>query len=394
MRHVLLLSESIGTGHERAASAIEEALLAADPHVRVTRLNLLDTFRPRTAKVTRGLYVQALARTPKLWGRWYEWQRGKQWNGLSRLVVHHVLNKDVGAYVRHLAPDAVVCTHPLPACLIAQLKSEGLDTRLCTVVTDYDLHGYWVHPHTDLYCVPLPQMREEIRVRQGHEADVEVTGIPISPRFPEQLRETWLQPPLVRVGGKISLFEKSSCPKRVLISGGGLGVGVLPMVREIAESASFRAGEIEITVVCGRNRDLYRELCGVYGNTRRLRVLGYTHQMHRLMAEHDLLVTKPGGMTVSEALAMRLPMVLYTPIQGQEHRNGQLMQERGVAYIASDPQEGVRLVHNLLRHDGERLRMIRNMDGLCHPRAALFVADAVLVRSDSPVKNLVKIQAL
>lgn len=420
MPHILLLSESIGSGHERAASAIEEALLAAGEEVRVTRLNLLDTFRPLTAKVTRGLYFQALAHTPKLWGKWYEWQREKKWNGLSRRVVHGVLQKDVGRFVRELAPDAVVCTHPLPACLLAEMKSKGLGMGLCTVVTDFDLHGYWLHPQVDLFCVPVREMQEEIHAGHGMKAAVQVTGIPIARAFGElaEAGGEGMTPSRSEGGqgaGQIEVFGADANPggrfsKRVLISGGGSGVGVLPMVEATAE----RLKDGEITVVCGHNRELYRELKRMYpdqlpgtshiqvqasvgdlmhsfdqeqARTRASResrgratvtVLGYSREMHRLMAEHDLLLTKPGGLTVSEALAMRLPMVLYTPIQGQEQRNGQLMARLGAAKIARDPQDGAQVAERLLREEAYRQQMIRNMEAIRRPFAAQSVAAEVL----------------
>jgi processive 1,2-diacylglycerol beta-glucosyltransferase len=360
MPHILLLSEAIGNGHESAARAIEEALMTNDPEVRVTRINLLDTFRPLTAKVTRTLYFQALTHSPALWGRWYEWQREKKWNRVSRLVLRNVLKREVVAWLHHLAPDAVVCTHPLPACFIAELKKQGFSIPLCTVLTDFDLHGYWIHPGIDLYCVPLPSIADEISRRLGCGAQILVTGIPISEKFVNELQN---RPP-----------ESPPSHKRILIAGGGFGIGVEPMVRGILNTEI----PCEITVVCGRNRALYRHLKEANANYPGVRILGFSRQMHKLMAESDLLVTKPGGLTVSEALTMRLPMVLYTPIQGQESRNGRLMQELRVALHTESPDQVTSAVRHLLQHPESMHACIEKMNTIRRPYAARMIANAVL----------------
>ncbi|WP_018132153.1 MGDG synthase family glycosyltransferase [Effusibacillus pohliae] len=363
MPHIVLLSESIGTGHERAACAIEEALLSAYPNVHVTRLNLLDTFRPRTAKVTRTLYLETLAHRPGWWGKWYEWQREKRINRFGRFIVYTVLRKDVIAWLRRLAPDAVVCTHPLPACLLAEMKRKGFSIPLCTVLTDFDLHGYWTHPGIDLYCTPVQTVAEALGERLKGSSEVRVTGIPIANSFVERLS-----------GPTPGLFAPA---KRVLIMGGGLGIGLLPMVERIIESD----GGHEITVISGYNRSLRRELRNRHGNRANLRILGYTRQVAELMATSDLLVTKPGGLTIAEALAMKLPMVLYTPIPGQERRNGQLMSELGVAVTVGTPEEGAEQVRDLLENDSRRQNMRQQMESVRRPFAAAEVAEAVMEKA-------------
>lgn len=366
MAHFVILSESIGAGHERAAIAIEEELLAYDPNVRVTRLNLLDTFRPLTAKVTRTLYLTTLARRPGWWGKWYEWQRDKEWKGLSRSLVYSVLRKDVGTWLRQLAPDAVICTHPLPAFLIGEMKRQGFRIPIATVLTDFDLHGYWTHPEVDLYCVPLQIMAERLNNRLPGGSQVAVTGIPISRSFRDhqETAKSYASVIPTRTTGK----------KQVLIMGGGLGIGILPVVEQIVEADL----NCEVTVVCGSNQTLRHELQSRYGERSNIRIFGYTRQIAQLMAFSDLLVTKPGGLTISEALAMKLPMVLYTPIQGQEWRNGQIMSETGAALIANSVEETVHHVRRLLEHPSYRQMMISRIDTIRRPNAAKEVVNAVM----------------
>lgn len=372
MLHIVLLSEAIGTGHEKAASAIEEAFLSRYRDVRVTRLNLLDTFRPLTAKVTRTLYLETLARRPRLWGKWYEWQREKEMNGISRTIVHGILKKDVGSWLNRLSPDAVVCTHPLPACLIGEMKRKGLSVPLCTVLTDFDMHGYWAHPGVDLYCVPLHETAHALRRRLRERTGIRITGIPVSRAFAH--------------GSAATPVADSPANKRILVMGGGLGIGVMETVRQIAgaetdgkpEGDGGGSSGFEVTVVCGNNRSLRRELQTRYGNRKNFEILGYTAEIPRLMAGSHLLVSKPGGLTIAEALAMRLPMVLCPAIHGQEWRNAQLMSELGAAVAVNTAKEAADAVFGLLGSDSVRKDIVRRMDAVRRPDAAMEVAGAVM----------------
>lgn len=359
MRHIVILSESIGAGHERAAIAIEEALIANYPDTLVTRLNLLDTFRPLAAKLTKTIYLQTLTYQPALWGKWYERKRGKEWDHFSRSLVYGVLSKNVGSWLRRLAPDAVICTHPLPVCLMAELKRQGVLVPLCTVLTDYDLHGYWTHTGVDLYCVPTEELAYELCSRNSIQTKILVSGIPISQSF---LKKSF----------RASNLNKSG--HQVLIMGGSLGIGVLSMVRELIETDR----QHWYTVVCGKNQSLYEHLSARYQHFPNVRVIKFTDRMHELMAESDLLVTKPGGLTIAEALAMKLPMVLYTPIPGQERRNGQLMVERGVAVAGNSASEVAAHVRYLLQNSKERSKLAGQIECLRRPDAALSVATAVI----------------
>jgi processive 1,2-diacylglycerol beta-glucosyltransferase len=359
MPHIVLLSESIGAGHERAAMAIEEALLGLNADIQVTRLNVLDTFRPRAAKVTRTLYLQSLAHYPNWWGKWYEKNRQKEWKGLSRSLIRGILRKEVASWLYQLAPDVVVCTHPLPTFLIAEMKKQGWQIPLCSVLTDFDLHAYWTHRGVDVYCVPVQEMKEEILRRPGNRADVVVTGIPVLRTFTE------------------TAVKKSADPVfngNVLLIGGGLGIGVLPVVQQLVMSNI----PCTLTVVCGLNQSLRRELKACYGNHSNVRILGYSRQIERLMAESDLLVTKPGGLTIAEALVMKLPMVLYTPIPGQEWRNGQMMNEYGVAITAGSPVDTSHIVHDLLRNHTRKEKMVNAMSEIRRPYASNEVVESIM----------------
>jgi processive 1,2-diacylglycerol beta-glucosyltransferase len=210
-----------------------------------------------------------------------------------------------------------------------------------------------------VYCVPVNEIKEAIRRRPGNRAAVYVTGIPVLRTFTE------------------TAVRKSDIPVRnrnVLLIGGGLGIGVLPVVRQLMMSNI----PCTLTVVCGLNQSLRRELKACYGHHSNVRILGYSRQIERLMAKSDLLVTKPGGLTIAEALVMKLPMVLYTPIPGQEWRNGQVMNEYGVAITADTPVDTSRVVHELLQNPTRKDEMVKAMNGIRRPFASMDVVETIM----------------
>jgi processive 1,2-diacylglycerol beta-glucosyltransferase len=201
---------------------------------------------------------------------------------------------------------------------------------------------------------------------------VEATGIPIDPRF-------CMAPPRFAMPGAV-------VRPNVLVSGGGCGLGDLPTV----VNGLLRAiTDADVTVVCGRNTDLeatMRAFAAAYRPTPgapALTVIGYTKEMHVLMAAADVIVGKPGGLTTTEARAIGLPMVLLRPIPGQEERNAQMLVSCGAAVRADRPQDAGAATAAILG-DPERLwRMRAAASAAGRPRAAFDVASRIdaLLRS-------------
>jgi processive 1,2-diacylglycerol beta-glucosyltransferase len=358
MKHVVLLSESIGCGHESAASAIEEALAKEFGDVKITRVNMLDTFQPLIAKFIKGIYIQMLKSTPVIWGAWYEYKRNKEWSGIVPKIIIGMLQKSVQKWLTAMKADVVVCTHPLSSFLIAELKERGMEIPLCTVLTDFDLHGYWMHPKVDLYCVPVREMETVIK-KYNRKTSIKVTGIPVSGKFSEEV---------------IKQKEQMHQRKKILIMGGGLGIGVLPMIETAMETSSLA----EFTIVTGNNKRLYKKLKEKYEGYENIKILGYINHIQTLMAESDLLITKPGGLTLSEALVMKLPMVLYMPIRGQERRNGKLMESLKVALVSEELEEMKEKLASLMTNDSNLFKMERTMNRIRKPEAAKTIAKEIM----------------
>ncbi len=320
-RRVLILSASAGAGHLRAADAVARALAVEAPDVRVRTLDVLELASRAFRTAYSKWYLTLVDRAPALWGYLYDRldRPARHPLGLRRVLDHwntRRLREDVAA----LDPDAIVCTHFLPAdVLAAEKRKRRVRARLGVVVTDADVHRLWMHHGVTRYFVARDDAAALLRSAGFDPATIEVSGIPIDPRF-------------TLPADRAALRRKHGLPEKgavVLVLGGGFGVGPIQEMARQVEAARTPAC---VVVVAGRNEALKRSLERAAGP--RTRVVGFTTEMHEWMAASDLLVTKPGGLTTSEALARGLPMVLVNPIPGQEQHNADALLECGAAVRA------------------------------------------------------------
>jgi processive 1,2-diacylglycerol beta-glucosyltransferase len=277
-----------------------------------------------------------------------------------RSALHRWNTRRLVSEVHAFAPHAIVSTHFLPADVLGRERRKGrLAAPLGVVITDADVHRLWVHRGVDRYFVAREEAAALLRGLGYGETQVQLTGIPIDPRF-------------AVAEDRAALRRKHGLPADgavVLLLGGGFGVGP---VRELARSLEGASRPALIVVVAGRNEALRRSLVAQSGP--RVRVLGFTTEMHEWMAAADLLVTKPGGLTTAEAVARVLPMVLVNPIPGQEERNADALLEAGVAVKANTRETLAWKVDSVLGSP-ERLASLRAAAArAARPRAAFEIA--------------------
>ena len=233
-------------------------------------------------------------------------------------------------------------------------------------VTDFDLHRMWVHEHIDGYFAANDEVAFRMRACGIDAERIHVTGIPIMPAFGQ---------PLERAACAAS-FGLDAARPTFLLMGGGAGLGSLDTIAERLLPLDER---FQLIVLAGKNAQALaalEQLALRYPG--RLLAQGFTNQVERLMACADLVITKPGGLTTSECLAMGLPMIVNSPIPGQEERNADYLLEQGVALKAFD---GVTLEYRVrqLLQDPERLAgMARKARALGRPEAAEQVLARVL----------------
>lgn len=359
-----------GSGHEKAAEAVSIALRQISPGTEIVLLNALDGMSAWYQwSFTQG-YLDLIHRHPKLWGLAYHLLdlRGLAW---AAYRLHRLSNALHGKILEEILlrrkPDVVVGTHFFPMEVAAYLKRKRrLHARLITVLTDFLPHSVWISPCIDTYVVGSPISRQALLARGIPAERIQVLGIPINPKFSLPLNRSEIQ---TRLGLR---------PDRptLLFCSGGFGTGP---VAEFLLALARVQDLLQVLVVTGKNSALLRRLERLREKIPHpVKLYGFVDNMEELMTASDLLVTKPGGLSCAEAMAKGLPLLLVSPIPGQETRNARLLEQHGIAVQARSLKEFPTLVEQLLGDPGRRQEMARRGKAASFPDAASSVARWVL----------------
>jgi processive 1,2-diacylglycerol beta-glucosyltransferase len=376
-KKLLILSVSAGAGHIRAAQAVEAAAKAAAPPFDVTHLDLLTIAPAEFRKFYGAQYLKLVEKLPQLWSYLYSKSdrpsRDSLIGDFKRAAEKLNLRKLDGEIAR-VEPDVILCTHFLPAELLSRQRAKKkagakAGPPLWVQVTDFDVHALWVHPHVDRYCVASDEVAFRLADRGVAREKIVVTGIPVMPQFAVPLdRATCAR----EIGLDPARFT-------VLMMAGGGGVGALD---ELAERVLREPSDLQLVALAGRNEALLARLRALAKmNPGRLFPLGFTTTVERIMTAADLVITKPGGLSTSECLAKGKPMLLVSPIPGQEERNADYLLEAGAAVKAVDAATLAFKLRALLREPGRLARMSAASQSLGTPGAA---REVVALMSASP----------
>jgi len=366
---VLILTASYGSGHDAVARALDVAFRAAGARPSVVH-HFSELVHPAFDRWSRRLYSAILRRAPALWGAGY-WI-GDRIRSSSGLVMGMgtLGTRGLRARLEAERPDVVVSTHPTPAGALSDLRRRGL-TRVphALVFSDFTAHSQWIHPIVDLYCVPADAVGRQVCDRGVPSERVLTTGIPVRAEFDEPV-----DPSEVR-----RAFGLDPDRPLVLAMAGMLGwTGRLRATTRVLRDLPL---PLQAVIVTGRDRRLATELAEMTrGAGRRLRVLGYTSEIRRLMAAADLLVSKAGGVTLAEAITTELPVICFGSLSGHERRNERFVVAAGAALPARSSRDLAAAIRRLLSEDGARAELERAIRALRRPGAARAVVEALLGR--------------
>ena len=374
MSKLLILSVSAGNGHVRAAHALEATALSLPDAPQVVHIDAMQHVASGFRKVYADWYIELVNRHPGLWSYLHRKTDTTPHHATSQRLRRAIERVSSGALlqaIRDARPDAIVCTHFLPAeLLMRETNRQRLACPVWLQVTDYDLHNMWLVPGMAGYFAATEEVAHRMRARGLPSDRIHVTGIPVMPGFSNPQ-----SPEVDRTACRVKLGLRSDAPV-VLIVSGGAGVGDLATT--VANLLAL-PGEFQIVAVAGRNEAAKVALDALaLRHPGRLLAIGFTNEMQRLMAAADLVVTKPGGLTVSECLALGRPMLLISPIPGQEEHNASFLMEQGAAWLAYD---AVGLEFRLARLLSEPMQlggMAAHSRRLGKPDAARTVLERVL----------------
>jgi processive 1,2-diacylglycerol beta-glucosyltransferase len=373
---ILILTGALGDGHNKAAQAILEAARFYRPDVEVEVVDFLEWTHPHLHSLGKYCYIQWMKSLPSVYGYLYRKTRDdntisnwfKRMKSFSTDRMLELLNE--------VRPTEVVCTFPGAAAAMSYLKSNGLTAvPTVTVLTDYSDHSYWIHPNTDRYLVGAEHVKQKLLRYRIPEHKIVVTGIPIRLSFTQTY-------------DRLALRDKHQLDctmPTVLVMGGGHGLIGKKFI-SVLQSDELST-PVQFIFVCGRNEKLKQKIEDELGGTKtrhRVIITGFVDHVHELMALSDLIVTKPGGLTVSEALALELPMMLYKPIPGQEQDNAAYLVGLGAAMEAKNAADLKHQLLQLIQNESLLLNLKRNARSSHLKEGALHTLTAILETKKSP----------
>jgi processive 1,2-diacylglycerol beta-glucosyltransferase len=358
---ILVVSVSTGTGHVRAAEAVCTALACRHPGVYVRHVDLLE-LAPQWVRAFYGkAFEKVAAHAPSLWKEIYHATDGDEhdrarWAAAADRFVFREFRRVLDAE----RWDACLSTHFLPC----QLASGGGGfPPLSLVVTDFTLHRVWVQPRASRYFVATDDLVTELG-RRVPGIPALATGIPISPDVASAGSRDEARAALGLPGSR----------RMALIVGGGLGIGVEESARAALQATP---GDVQLVAVCARNDSARERLQALGLPADRLQVHGYVQGLTTWMSAADLVATKPGGLSLSEGLALGCALLLTRPIPGAEEGNARVAEANGAALVANTTDEIRAAFARAFSEPGLLQRLADGARGMGRPHAAEHVADAL-----------------
>ncbi|MDR1600435.1 MAG: hypothetical protein LBS11_11295 [Oscillospiraceae bacterium] len=336
----LIFPTSTGQGHNCASLAVMEALEPLGVEARIE--DALNAGRQKSKTVSR-LYDLAVRRVPRFFGALYGFaERISSSKRHSPVYYANALYAgSVYERIKAYAPDAIVCPHMFSAHAVSYLRSRyGLNIPAVGIITDYTCSPFWEECNLDEYVVANDEVAAECASKGMDAARLRPLGIPVSPRFKARR-------PKAEARAALGIVKE----KVLVVMGGSMGFGRIP---ETAALLARSAPDAQVIAVCGSNTDALDQSRVIEG----VMALPFTDKVEILMDAADVLLTKPGGLTTTEAMVKRVPLVITSPIPGGEARNAGFIARMGMGLLANTAQEAADAAAALLADSAARGRML------------------------------------
>ncbi|MFA5021510.1 MAG: glycosyltransferase [Patescibacteria group bacterium] len=372
-KKVLIVYATGGMGHVSAARAIEQAFKEKYPEVEIKNVDVIDFAMKVYKKVFVDGYNYVSAKTPELWGWLYRTYNNKSKQKLPQLLSQLAIEGKFIPFIEEFKPDFIISTHPLPMLLVSHSKKKQIINILSSMVlTDFGCHSFWIAPEVNYYFVATDNVKQCLFDYKVKPEQVAVTGIPIETKFSKTPAKAEL---IKKFGLEAGLFT-------VLIVGGQFTYSALQAI--ISGITKKHDGKVQFLVVAGRDQDLKEALDkSDLNKNSKIKTFGFVNYMQELMAVSDLIFSKAGGLTVSECMAMGLPMVINKVIPGQEEDNVNYLVDAGAAVKVQNFDEVVNAVNDLVSDPQKIAKMKAACQKIGHPNSAVALADFVYTKISS-----------
>ncbi|KKI55258.1 diglucosyldiacylglycerol synthase [Staphylococcus equorum subsp. equorum] len=345
-KKILILTGSFGNGHLQVTQSVVNQFNEMNlDNLTVIEHDLFLEAHPILTSICKKWYINSFKYFRNMYKAFY-YSRPDQLD--KCFYKYYGLNKLINLLLKE-KPDLILLTFPTP---VVSVLTEQFDMNIpiATVMTDYRMQKNWITPHSQRYYLATEDLKDEFASIGIPKSQIKVTGIPIADKFEEEIDKTsWLR-------------QNNLAPDKptILMSAGAFGVskGFDQMTQEILN----RSPHSQVVMICGKNKELKRTLSAQFKNYDNVLIVGYTKHMNEWMASSQLMITKPGGITISEALTRQTPMIFLNPAPGQELENANYFEEKGFGLIADTPEEAIQQVATLTNTPSKIAEMTQSMN--------------------------------
>ncbi len=324
------------SGHHQVADALAAHIQKQDPTMEVEKLDIFSTTFPHIEKLVCKSYLTWIQKSPKTYSVFYKKQfNSKKYSFKLFSPWEKLMEETLERIILEKKPEAIICTHSFPSHAAGNLKAKGLiDVPVINAYTDFFVGGVWAKEGIDLHVVPSKTVGQFLQREYGvEEQHILVSGIPVHPAMtatPEkQPKNKW----------------------ELLIAGGNSGLGNLADIAR--QSAAF--DQLHVTILCGNNRRLYEEITQMnLNNVTALPYIDSRDEMNALYERADALVSKPGGVTISEAFVKHVPVFVSSVLPGQEQLNMDYLVQKGLVFPLEEGDMLAQVMNQLMEPQFEQ----------------------------------------
>ena len=365
MKKILIFYGSYGGGHLAAAKTIKAYLEENYTNqVQVEMIDCIEYINKVINKVSTEAYKELAKKAPWVWKQVYT---NSQHGALSRIstTTNKLMAHKLNILLQEVKPDLIISTHPFSTQMCAILKDKNkIKCKLGTVMTDYHTHDQWLvsYKNVDYFFVANQQMKVDMIMKGINSQKIFVTGIPVSERFLKKYDKS-----------KICEELGISPDKQTLLffAGGefGLGRNSTYMILKVLIRL-FK--DLQVIAISGKNKQMNRKFQELVKNTKsenRIKIFEFTDKIPEIMSISSAVITKAGGLTITESLVSHLPIAIINPIPGQEVENTQYLVDNGVAIWIKKNDSPARALKNLYKNQDILFDMAKKAKGMAKPHA-------------------------
>jgi len=363
---IIIVTEVIaGNGHHKAAESLMKEINRLNSHHEVKIVHLLEIWNKTIEHLARRVYLYIILKKPSIWG--WAYNKETHFSFLFKDLIANLMYLKIERYLNQEKPDVIIATHASGLTALSKLKNR-YHFKLAAVFTDYHINNFWIQKNVDYYFVGHEQLKKKLVDKYSVESNrIIISGIPIDHFFNQK---------------EYSEHTRKDQYFQLLVMGGGVGIGAF---KEIVDSLKRLIHvPISVIVITGRNKNLYRELHDMgpllpYP----IKVFAYVEELYPIMKKSDLIITKPGGITISEALSVPIPILMVQSIPGQEEYNARFLIRNRSAIRIQKIDEIPYWVEYLYQHPRLHQKIKEHQNKIAKPNASAIIVENLI----QPKKN-------